>query len=88
MTRDLTNQNDLVMNISPVQDAKARFCVMPEACATYGPQMVPKRRIAAAVLKGIGYKVVPASRSNNGSSRVASAVSAPLNPSNKTDAIA
>ena len=50
--------------------------------------MVPKRRIAAAVLKGIGYKVVPASRSNNGSSRVASAVSAPLNPSNKTDAIA
>lgn len=38
------------MQIWPVQDAKARFSEMLDACATDGPQMVTKRGIEAAVL--------------------------------------
>jgi len=38
------------MQTWPVQDAKARFSEMLEACATHGPQMVTKRGIEAAVL--------------------------------------
>lgn len=34
----------------PVQDAKARFSELLEACATEGPQMVTKRGVEAAVL--------------------------------------
>ncbi len=34
----------------PVQDAKARFSEMLEACATEGPQLVTKRGADAAVL--------------------------------------
>jgi prevent-host-death family protein len=34
----------------PVQDAKARFCEMLEACMRQGPQLVTKRGSEAAVL--------------------------------------
>lgn len=34
----------------PVQDAKARFSELLDACATEGPQMVTKRGIEAALL--------------------------------------
>jgi antitoxin Phd len=34
----------------PVQDAKARFSELLDACATEGPQMVTKRGVEAAVL--------------------------------------
>lgn len=38
------------MQTWPVQDAKARFSEMLDACATQGPQMVTKRGVEAAVL--------------------------------------
>jgi antitoxin Phd len=38
------------MNIWPVQDAKARFSAMLDACMTRGPQIVTKRGAEAAVL--------------------------------------
>lgn len=38
------------MQAWPVQDAKARFSEMLEACTIHGPQMVTKRGIEAAVL--------------------------------------
>lgn len=38
------------MQAWPVQDAKARFSEMLEACTTHGPQMVTKRGVEAAVL--------------------------------------
>lgn len=34
----------------PVQDAKARFSELLDACTTEGPQMVTKRGVEAAVL--------------------------------------
>ena len=34
----------------PVQDAKARFSEMLDACSTEGPQMVTRRGVEAAVL--------------------------------------
>jgi len=34
----------------PVQDAKARFSELLNACSTEGPQMVTKRGVEAAVL--------------------------------------
>jgi len=34
----------------PVQDAKARFSELLEACSTEGPQMITKRGVEAAVL--------------------------------------
>lgn len=34
----------------PVQDAKARFSELLEACSAEGPQMVTKRGVEAAVL--------------------------------------
>jgi prevent-host-death family protein len=34
----------------PVQDAKARFSELLDACSTEGPQMVTKRGVDAAVL--------------------------------------
>lgn len=34
----------------PVQDAKARFSELLDACSTEGPQMVTKRGVEAAVL--------------------------------------
>lgn len=34
----------------PVQDAKARFSELLDACSTDGPQMVTKRGVEAAVL--------------------------------------
>lgn len=34
----------------PVQDAKARFSELLDACASDGPQMVTKRGVEAAVL--------------------------------------
>jgi len=38
------------MKAWPVQDAKARFSEMLDACATDGPQLVTKRGAEAAVL--------------------------------------
>lgn len=38
------------MKAWPVQDAKARFSEMLDACATEGPQLVTKRGAEAAVL--------------------------------------
>lgn len=38
------------MKTWPVQDAKARFSELLEACAAEGPQMVTKRGLEAAVL--------------------------------------
>jgi prevent-host-death family protein len=38
------------MKTWPVQDAKARFSEMLEACLKYGPQLVTKRGNDAAVL--------------------------------------
>jgi prevent-host-death family protein len=38
------------MKTWPVQDAKARFSELLEACASEGPQMVTKRGAEAAVL--------------------------------------
>jgi prevent-host-death family protein len=38
------------MRTWPVQDAKARFSKLLEACITEGPQMVTKRGTEAAVL--------------------------------------
>jgi prevent-host-death family protein len=38
------------MKIWPVQDAKARFSELLEACVAEGPQMVTKRGAEAAVL--------------------------------------
>jgi antitoxin Phd len=38
------------MDIWPVQDAKARFSAMLDACMTRGPQIVTKRGAEAAVL--------------------------------------
>jgi antitoxin Phd len=38
------------MKIWPVQDAKARFSEMLDACAAEGPQLVTKRGAEAAVL--------------------------------------
>jgi antitoxin Phd len=38
------------MQTWPVQDAKARFSEMLDACAAHGPQMVTKRGVEAAVL--------------------------------------
>lgn len=38
------------MKTWPVQDAKARFSEMLEACVTEGPQMVTRRGAEAAVL--------------------------------------
>jgi antitoxin Phd len=38
------------MHSWPVQDAKARFSELLEACMTEGPQLVTKRGIEAAVL--------------------------------------
>ena len=37
-----------------VQDAKARFSEMLDACVTEGPQMVTRRGAAAAVLVPVG----------------------------------
>lgn len=41
------------MSIWPVQDAKARFSELLEACMSEGPQLVTKRGTEAAVLVGI-----------------------------------
>lgn len=38
------------MKIWPVQDAKARFSEMLEACLKKGPQLVTRRGVEAAVL--------------------------------------
>jgi antitoxin Phd len=38
----------------PVQDAKARFSEMLDACTSEGPQLVTKRGVEAAVLVPIG----------------------------------
>jgi antitoxin Phd len=38
------------MNIWPVQDAKARFSELLEACISEGPQLVTKRGVETAVL--------------------------------------
>jgi prevent-host-death family protein len=38
------------MKIWPVQDAKARFSEMLEACLKQGPQLVTRRGVEAAVL--------------------------------------
>lgn len=38
------------MNIWPVQDAKARFSELLDACVSEGPQMVTRRGAEAAVL--------------------------------------
>jgi antitoxin Phd len=38
------------MKVWPVQDAKARFSEMLDACASDGPQLVTKRGAEAAVL--------------------------------------
>ncbi len=38
------------MKVWPVQDAKARFSEMLDACAAEGPQLVTKRGAEAAVL--------------------------------------
>lgn len=38
------------MSIWPVQDAKARFSELLEACISEGPQLVTKRGVEAAVL--------------------------------------
>jgi antitoxin Phd len=42
------------MKAWPVQDAKARFSEMLDACTTKGPQLVTKRGAEAAVLIGVG----------------------------------
>lgn len=42
------------MNIWPVQEAKARFSEMLDACMTDGPQMVTRRGAEAAVLVPVG----------------------------------
>jgi antitoxin Phd len=39
-----------MMNIWPVQDAKARFSAMLDACVAHGPQLVTKRGAETAVL--------------------------------------
>lgn len=41
------------MKAWPVQDAKARFSEMLDACVTEGPQLVTKRGAEAAVLVGV-----------------------------------
>ena len=41
------------MNIWPVQDAKAKFSELLEACMSEGPQLVTKRGTEAAVLVDI-----------------------------------
>jgi antitoxin Phd len=38
------------MDVWPVQDAKARFSEMLDACVSHGPQLVTKRGAEAAVL--------------------------------------
>ena len=38
------------MKVWPVQDAKARFSELLDACLTEGPQMVTRRGVEAAVL--------------------------------------
>lgn len=38
------------MNVWPVQDAKARFSELLDACVSDGPQMVTRRGAEAAVL--------------------------------------
>jgi antitoxin Phd len=38
------------MDVWPVQDAKARFSEMLDACVSQGPQLVTKRGAEAAVL--------------------------------------
>jgi antitoxin Phd len=38
------------MDVWPVQDAKARFSEMLDACVSQGPQLVTKRGTEAAVL--------------------------------------
>ncbi len=38
------------MNVWPVQDAKARFSELLDACVNEGPQMVTRRGAEAAVL--------------------------------------
>jgi prevent-host-death family protein len=38
------------MKVWPVQDAKARFSEMLDACTKVGPQIVTKRGVEAAVL--------------------------------------
>ncbi len=38
------------MNVWPVQDAKARFSELLDACVSEGPQMVTRRGAEAAVL--------------------------------------
>ena len=45
----------MVMSMStwPVQDAKARFSELLDACMSEGPQLVTKRGAEAAVLVGI-----------------------------------
>lgn len=40
----------LIMQIWPVQDAKARFSEFLDSCLTHGPQMVTRRGAEAAVL--------------------------------------
>lgn len=42
------------MGTWPVQDAKARFSELLEACMTEGPQLVTKRGSEAAVLVPVG----------------------------------
>jgi antitoxin Phd len=38
------------MDIWPVQDAKARFSALLDACVSKGPQLVTKRGVESAVL--------------------------------------
>jgi antitoxin Phd len=46
----MTSQNGSAMKSWPVQDAKARFSELLQACLADGPQMVNKRGAEAAVL--------------------------------------
>ena len=46
----MTSHNGSAMKTWPVQDAKARFSELLDACLEDGPQMVTKRGTEAAVL--------------------------------------
>jgi len=46
----MTSQKGDIMNAWPVQDAKAHFSEMLDACLREGPQLVTRRGVEAAVL--------------------------------------
>jgi len=54
LTRLLTSQSEIAVRQWPVQDAKARFSEMLDACLKDGPQIVSKRGEAKAVLVPLG----------------------------------